>query len=479
MKEQFSFMKLDAYFTFHQFQMLRLYILLSLMCWTSSDRRKECLKFSDLSLGDAFIDLFKPRLKSTMIMYTKQLTNCGEPVFGQNYTLNTNFNITKKTVWIIHGYRPTGSTPSWLSTFLERLLKKEDVNVIVVDWNWGATTLIYQRAVQNTRKVAIFLKEHIDKMLTFGVSLDSFHFIGVSLGAHISGFVGQMFSGQLGRITGLDPAGPFFSGKPPHKRLDYTDAQFVDVIHSDSNALGIKQPLGHIDFYPNGGKTQPGCPKSIFSGASFIKCDHQRAVYLFLTSLETKCDLTGYPCYSHKDYRNGKCTTCEEFKPKPCPKLGYYVDQWKDILIKRQPPGLNVYFDTADKEPFCMYHYVLDIVVLDNVTEEGYMKVKLIDIYGKVEESKIKSYVATSPIYEEVSILAGFYYDFKDISKIVLTYSQKNAKPKCSKCKYKIHHIKLRSLTNPERPQLCRYDFELKENVETTLKPYSCTPTDM
>ncbi|XP_068929161.1 lipase member I-like [Petaurus breviceps papuanus] len=443
------------------------------------DNKKGCLQFSDLSLRDAFIDLFKPRLKSTMIMYTKPLSNCGEPVFGQNYTLNTNFNISKKTVWIIHGYRPTGSTPSWLSTFLKRLLKKEDVNVIVVDWKWGATTLIYQRAVQNTRKVAMFLKENIDKMLTFGVSLDSFHFIGVSLGAHISGFVGQMFSGQLGRITGLDPAGPFFSGKPPHKRLDHTDARFVDVIHSDSNALGIKQPLGHIDFYPNGGKTQPGCPKSIFSGVSFIKCDHQRAVHLFMTSLETKCDLTAYPCSTHKDYRNGKCTICEEFKPKPCPKLGYYMDQWKDILIKRHPPGLNVYFDTADKEPYCMYHYILDIVVLENVTKEGYIKIKLIDAYGKGEESKIKSYMATYTFYEEVSILAGFYYDFKDISKIVLTYSQKNAKSKCPKCKYKIHHIKLRSLTNPERPQLCRYDFELKENVATTLKPHSCTPTDI
>ncbi|XP_043852801.1 lipase member I-like isoform X2 [Dromiciops gliroides] len=429
--------------------MLRLYILLGLMWWTSSDKRTGCLKFSDLSLGDAFIDLFKPRIRTTMIMYTKPFANCGEPVFGQNYILNTNFNITKKTVWIIHGYRPTGSPPSWLHTFLERLLKKEDVNIIVVDWNWGATTLIYQRAVLNTRKVAMFLKEHIDKMLRFGASLNSFHFIGVSLGAHISGFVGQMFKGKLGRITGLDPAGPYFSGKPPYKRLDYTDAQFVDVIHSDSN------------------------------GASFIKCDHQRAVQLFMTSLEAKCDLTAYPCYSHKDYRNGKCTLCGEFNPKPCPKLGYYVDQWKDILIERQPPGMNVYFDTADKEPFCMYHYILDIVILENVTKEGYMKIKLIDIYGKVEESKIKSYRAAYPINEEVSILAGFYYDFKDISKIVLTYSQKNAKFKCLKCKYKIHHIKLRSLTYPERPQLCRYDFVLKENVETTFKPHSCTPTGM
>ena len=35
-----------------------------------------------------------------------------------------------------------------------------------------------------------------------GASLDNIYMIGVSLGAHISGFVGKMYNGQLGRITG-------------------------------------------------------------------------------------------------------------------------------------------------------------------------------------------------------------------------------------------------------------------------------------
>ena len=38
-----------------------------------------------------------------------------------------------------------------------------------------------------------------------------------------------------------------------------TDADFVDVIHTDLKGLGIDQPIGHLDFYPNGGDVQPGC----------------------------------------------------------------------------------------------------------------------------------------------------------------------------------------------------------------------------
>jgi len=46
----------------------------------------------------------------------------------------------------------------------------------------------------------------------------------------------------------------------PSERLDKDDAIFVDVVHTASGVQGISQPIGHVDFYPNNGKSpQPGC----------------------------------------------------------------------------------------------------------------------------------------------------------------------------------------------------------------------------
>jgi len=54
------------------------------------------------------------------------------------------------------------------------------------------------------------------------------------------------------------PGFELFAG--PESRLDPTDAEFVDVIHTCGGTLGYKGALGHADFYPNGGSAiQPGC----------------------------------------------------------------------------------------------------------------------------------------------------------------------------------------------------------------------------
>lgn len=63
------------------------------------------------------------------------------------------------------------------------------------------------------------------------------HLIGHSLGAHTAGYAGEKLAGNIGRITGLDPAEPYFQGMPSHLRLDYTDAKLVDVIHTDGKSI--------------------------------------------------------------------------------------------------------------------------------------------------------------------------------------------------------------------------------------------------
>ncbi|XP_010358677.2 lipase member I isoform X1 [Rhinopithecus roxellana] len=462
----------------HAFQLSPRNVLWLLIVCLRSENKRPCLEFSHLSIKDSFRDLFIPRIEIILMMYTRNNLNCAEPLFEHNNSLNVNFNTQKKTVWLVHGYRPMGSIPSWLQNFVSILLNEEDMNVIVVDWNRGATTFIYDRAVKNTRKVAVSLSGHIKNLLKHGASLDNFHFIGMSLGAHISGFVGKIFHGQLGRITGLDPAGPKFSRKLPYKRLDYTDAKFVDVIHSNSNGLGIREPLGHIDFYPNGGKKQPGCPKSIFSGIKFIKCNHERAVHLFMASLETNCNFISFPCHSYKDYKTSLCVDCDSFKEKSCPWLGYQAKLLKDVLKERMKGGpvrTTVFLDTSGIYPFCTYYFVLSIIVPDKTMMDGSFSLKLLNQLGMMEESRF--YKKNKPLckLQEVKILAQFYNDFANISSIGLTYFQ-SSNLQCSTCTYKIQSLMLKSLTYPERPPLCKYNIVLKEREEVFLNPNACTP---
>ncbi|KAF0879937.1 LIPI Lipase, partial [Crocuta crocuta] len=446
-----------------------------------SENERPCLEFSHLNILDSIKDLFIPKMNIVLMLYTRNSRSCAEPLFEQDNSLNVNFNTSKKTVWIIHGYRPTGSTPAWLQNFLKVLLTYEDLNVIVVDWNRAATTFLYSRAVKNTRKVAASLGIYIQTLLSHGASLDNFHFIGMSLGAHLSGFVGKIFQGQLGRITGLDPAGPRFSGQPYNQRLDYTDAKFVDVIHSDTDGLGINEPLGHIDFYPNGGKKQPGCPTSIFSGISYIKCHHQRAVYLFMASLETTCHFISFPCPSYKDFQAGSCVDCDDFKEKSCPRLGNKAEQWKNALKERKEKRFlrtTVFLDTTGTRPFCSYYFVLSITVLDNSMKNGFITFKLLNQVGIVEESKIYEKNRSFYHLKEVKILAQFSNDVRSISGIGLGYFQ-NSNQQCSQCSYNIHRVMVQSITYQERPPLCIYNFVLKGNEEVFLSPSTCTSEDL
>uniref|UniRef100_A0A6J0T1B6 Lipase member I n=1 Tax=Pogona vitticeps TaxID=103695 RepID=A0A6J0T1B6_9SAUR len=459
---------------FQHSPMLRLFFFTCFTACITADTEQECPKFTELSIFDSVIGT---SLKVQLLLYTRRNQKCAEAVSEHNLTVSSYLNVTKKTIIIIHGYRPTGSPPVWIDNIKDDLLEEDDVNIIIVDWNRGATTANYHSAVFNAKKVVDILKTLIDQMVENGASLNSVYMIGVSLGAHIAGFVGKIYNGKIGRITGLDPAGPSFTGKSPEERLHYTDAQFVDVIHTDIDVLGYRKPLGNIDFYPNGGTDQPGCPITLLGGLQYFKCDHQRSVFLYLASLKHNCNVTAYPCDSYVDYRNGKCVDCEAFAPLPCPVLGYYADKWKDHLTEKYPPVTTAYFDTSDKDPFCMYHYFVDIITWNKSNRTGFIKIKITDNAGNTTESKIDSDVAEFRQYRQAKILSGFYLDLDNISKIALTFSTGSVVG--PKYKLRVLQMRLKSLSHPKRTQLCRYDFILLENIETTFRPIPCHDIDV
>ncbi|KAH6940549.1 hypothetical protein HPB50_000570 [Hyalomma asiaticum] len=169
----------------------------------------------------------------------------------------SHFNASRPTKIITHGWLDTVFFGAWLKEMKTAFLLVGDYNVIIVDWR-GGNGLPYTQATANTRLVGAEIAAFIKKLqAVFGAEPESFHILGHSLGSHIAGY------------AGLDPAEPYFQKMPAEVRLDPTDAEFVDVVHTDGasfvldilkgEGLGMYDPVGHVDFYPNGGIKMPGC----------------------------------------------------------------------------------------------------------------------------------------------------------------------------------------------------------------------------
>ncbi|KAK3600476.1 hypothetical protein CHS0354_023577 [Potamilus streckersoni] len=280
----------------------------------------------------------------TYQLFTRENSNLPQILTtDKNVISSSNFNGGKGTKFIIHGYRSSASA-SFVIDIKDAILKREDANVIAVDWKKGADQIIYAQAVANTRVVGALISLLMKTLDTVarGNSFARMHLIGHSLGAQVAGYAGERTLGT-GRITGLDPAGPLFTQTDPKVRLDPSDASFVDVIHTNANVSGIGHSVGHVDFYPNGGERQPGCLDAFITTlitAEFEKieeaffCSHMRAVYYFTESINSICHFQSYPCKS--------CTTCGT----GCAKMGYDAPEGN--------PRGNYFLSTNSKPPFCI-----------------------------------------------------------------------------------------------------------------------------
>uniref|UniRef100_A0A3P8XKN7 Phospholipase A1 member A n=1 Tax=Esox lucius TaxID=8010 RepID=A0A3P8XKN7_ESOLU len=263
------------------------------------------------------------KLQVQYLLFTRKDTDCASLFSQESLNRNTDFNSSLPTKIIVHGYRALGSKPSWVRELARALLQAQDANVVVVDWVYGAPSP-HNLVVENYKEVAIQISVLINRLQNHGCKLESFHFIGVSLGAHVSGFVGTLFKGQIGRITGLDPAGPMFKGADTYDRLDPSDALFVEAIHTDSDYFGISIPVGHVDFFLNGGMDQPGCARFLvyFPVYGYVICDHMRALHVYISALNGTCPLTGISCSSYEDFLEGHCLDCQGVFKGTCPKIG-------------------------------------------------------------------------------------------------------------------------------------------------------------
>jgi len=281
---------------------------------------------------------------------------------------STYFDPRKDTKILVHGFLASGSQGEWVR-MAEAFLDNFDVNVIRVDWGKG-NGFPYEQATANCRVVGAEIALLIKRLCRqYRIPRTKFHIIGHSLGAHIAGYAGERLI-ALGRITGLDPAEPYFEWMHESIRLDPSDAEFVDIIHTDGQSImnlfrggsgfGVMQKVGHLDFYPNGGLSQPGCKnkdmcKHIMMGnigaiSDKVACSHNRAIHLFIESLtRSSCTFKGVMCKSYEKFKNGDCGQCG--KDAKCADMGINADS----LMGRKGMNVSLYLETNSYEPFCMH----------------------------------------------------------------------------------------------------------------------------
>ncbi|XP_029398867.1 hepatic triacylglycerol lipase isoform X2 [Mus pahari] len=347
------------------------------------------------------------------------------------------FNSSQPLVMIIHGWLVDGLLENWIWKIVGALKSRQSqpVNVGLVDWI-SLAHQHYTTAVRNTRIVGqdvaallLWLEESVK------FSRSKVHLIGYSLGAHVSGFAGSSIRGKnkIGRITGLDPAGPMFEGTSPNDRLSPDDANFVDAIHTFTRehmglSVGIKQPIAHYDFYPNGGSFQPGChflelykhiaEHGLSAITQTIKCAHERSVHLFIDSLQhSDLQSIGFQCSDMGSFSQGLCLNCKKGR---CNTLGY------DIRRDRPGKSKRLFLITRAQSPFKVYHYQFKIQFINQI-EKPIEPTFTMSLLGTKEEIK------RIPITLGEGITSNKTYSFlitldKDIGElIVLKFKWENS----------------------------------------------------
>nr|CAD7439914.1 unnamed protein product [Timema bartmani] len=268
-----------------------------IMIWSAPSASNNKIQLEDDQGNLQWVDLLEPVPKTrvtednvTFLLYTRSNpTNPTTLRTGVDSSLGE-FNPKHETVLVIHGWT---SNPSSVSAITDGFIATgRDYNVIVVDWS-GPASPGYVTAIGNAREVGQIIATFIDYLASKGLSTSHIDIIGFSLGAQVAGIAGfRVSAGTVGRVTGLDPAGPLFNTASSKNKLDSADGDFVQVIHTNGGLQGYKGAIGHADFFPNGGSRS---------------CAHHRAPAFYAESLARSTPFTATECGSYRDYSRNEC----------------------------------------------------------------------------------------------------------------------------------------------------------------------------
>lgn len=265
------------------------------------------------AIGNCFYTEPKcPNKDVRFFLYTQMKQNDPHEIsfFNMSSLNREHFIRTRPLIVLIHGY--TGHKDFSPNTEIRpAYFEYGEYNIITVDYQPLARWPCYITAVQNLRTVANCTAQLLDELIERKIfRMKYIHIIGFSLGGQTAGMISTYIKqGPLERITGLDPAKPLFIFAPKEYKLDIGDAKFVDVIHTDVLQRGMLMPIGHVDFYVNGGVEQRGCTiRRVIDPGS---CNHARAPEYYAESINSKIGFWGFRCAHWYLYALGMCKESE------------------------------------------------------------------------------------------------------------------------------------------------------------------------
>jgi pimeloyl-ACP methyl ester carboxylesterase len=239
---------------------------------------------------------------------------------------NSHFQTADAVKVLSHGFGGNYSDSfPWalMKAYMDDTRNTERYNVILIDWSALVVSPDYFSAVANAQIASQYTADLLKFLVDQGkTTWDKIHIIGFSLGGQLVGQIGnrvQKFGGgaMIERITSLDPALPLFDVAHEDNKTTPDDAKFVEVIHTAANGiLGYWDPLGHVDWYPNGGRYQPGCGADVTGS-----CGHGRAPAYYTESV-------GAGVGGAKEFWGRKCPNYDDFQSGACDSNAHQIMGW-------------------------------------------------------------------------------------------------------------------------------------------------------